>query len=154
YLSKRIPTLATVDDLCKNYGIDRAAIVKHKFPADELDKRLQKFVDDPPKVAKQQDTRSTFYNKSKHGTAIVDSDGGPLVLSLMGKHDAKSELKADILEYNPGEAKVFYNDTVRICLMIADLMLFHYLSRYNTGYDELKMALKLHDAIVSIAPEA
>jgi hypothetical protein len=153
YLNKLLPTMGTVDDLCKNYGIDRAAIAKNQLPSKELDERLRRFVEDTPKIAKQQDIRSTFYNKSKHGTAIVDHEKGPCAFSLTDNNDVRSDLKVDILSYDPAEAKSFYNTCVRIALMMADLVLFHYLSRYDTGYDDLQKALKVHIAIVSITPE-
>lgn len=162
YLSNMLPEMTTVVDFCKNFGIDKAAIVKHKLPAKDLDERLQKLVDDSPGVAKMQDERSSFYNKTKHGTAIVDTEKGPCAISIekppQGVKDPRPEwqrdLKLDILVYDAGQAKVFYNLCVRIALMMADLILLHYLSRYDTGYDELKKALAVHDGIVSITPEA
>lgn len=161
YLSNMLEEMKTVDDVCKNFGIDKVAIVKHKLPAKELDERLQKLVDDSPGVAKMQDERSSFYNKSKHGTAIVDTEKGPCAVSIEKpppgfkepRPEWQRDLMVDILVYDPGQAKVFYNLCVRIALMMADLILFHYLSRYDTGYDELKKALAAHDAIVSIKPE-
>lgn len=44
-------------------------------------------------------------------------------------------------------------ETTRLALMMADLLLFHFLSRYDTGYADLQKVLEVHDAIVSIKPE-
>jgi hypothetical protein len=148
-----LPNMTTVAALCQNYGIDKAAITATGFAGTALDARLQEFVTDVRSVAQMQDERSSFYNKTKHGMAIVDSVQGPLALELADRTDIHSALMATILGYDPAQAKVYYNLTVQTAHMMADLMLFHYLGRYGEWAD-LEQALQAHDAIVSITPEA
>jgi hypothetical protein len=152
YLSGMLPNMGTEAAFCQNYGINKAAIIATGFSAPALGARLLEFVTDVPGVAQMQDERSGFYNKTKHGMAIVDSALGPVALELADSADIHSRLEAQIVGYDPSQARMFYNLTVQIAHMMGDLLLFHYLGRYG-GWADFEQALQDHDAIVSITSE-